>query len=155
MRYFRNWPALLFEKDSCSYLTEAEGTGRPERTVKEFLKKFKTASYIITKEAAWIRVDGISGSFIKLKSLYEKNTNHCNVAARGCIDSLCAASGDRQGDGPERGATDRSGSHGKRQPHADRNDHGQRRPVQSVCITGRSPSVLITRIPDRRSSRER
>ena len=98
---------------------------------------------------------GISGSFIKLKSLYEKNTNHCNVAARGCIDSLCAASGDRQGDGPERGATDRSGSHGKRQPHADRNDHGQRRPVQSVCITGRSPSVFITRIPDRRSSRER
>ena len=36
MRYFRDWPVFLFEKDSCSYLTEKEGTGRPERTIQNF-----------------------------------------------------------------------------------------------------------------------
>ena len=40
---FSDWPTFLFEKDSCSYLTEKEGTGRPERTIQNF-EKFKTAS---------------------------------------------------------------------------------------------------------------
>ena len=45
MRYFRVWPMFVFEKDSRSYLTEKkEIPDRPERTIKEFLKKFKTDS---------------------------------------------------------------------------------------------------------------
>ena len=41
MKYFRNWPGFLFEKDSNSHLTEAEGAGRPERAVKNFWKNSK------------------------------------------------------------------------------------------------------------------
>ena len=43
MRYFRDWPVFLFEKDSCSYLTEKRRVGQTGKSRKRIFEKIQNS----------------------------------------------------------------------------------------------------------------